>query len=136
MQPAISLLQEHQIRPSAQRLLVFNYLRSVCCHPSVDAIYQALLPDNPTLSRTTVYNTLELLVSHGLALSLDFGEGFLRYDGDVKPHSHFKCTGCGAVIDIEGVPKGCESLAPKGAQVSFASLYLFGRCAKCGPAVH
>jgi len=131
MQPTTLLLQERHIRPSAQRVVVFDYLRSVKTHPSVDTIYQALLPKNPGLSRTTVYNTLELLVKHGLVLSLDFGEGFLRYDGDIKPHSHFKCTCCGCVMDIEGVPKGCETLAPKGAQVCFASLYLFGKCPTC-----
>ena len=55
------MLQECRIRPSLQRVLILDYLRSVHTHPSVDSIYQALLPDNPGLSRTTVYNTLEYL---------------------------------------------------------------------------
>ena len=112
-------------------ITVLGYLRSVKTHPSIDTIYQALLPKIPGLSRTTVYNTLELLVSHNLALSLDFGEGYLRYDGCTAPHSHFKCTCCGCVMDIDGVPENCEALAPKGAQVKSASLYLFGKCPRC-----
>lgn len=126
-----TILQEHQIRPSSQRLLVFDYLKSVKTHPSVDTIYQALLRDNPGLSRTTVYNTLELLASHNLILTLDFGEGFLRYDGEVTPHSHFKCTECGAVIDIMECPDGCAKMLPAGCTLSGISLYLFGKCAKC-----
>lgn len=130
-----TILQEHHIRPSSQRLLVFDYLKSVKTHPSVDTIYQALLPDNPGLSRTTVYNTLELLASHNLILTLDLGEGFLRYDGDITPHSHFKCTKCGAVIDIMESPDGCETMLPKGCTLSGVSLNLFGRCAKCNAAL-
>lgn len=126
-----TILQEHQIRPSSQRLLVFNYLKSVKTHPSVDTIYQALLPDNPGLSRTTVYNTLELLASHNLILTLDFGEGFLRYDGDITPHSHFRCEKCGAVIDIMDVPENCAKILPKGFSLTGAALYLFGKCADC-----
>lgn len=126
-----AILQEHQIRPSSQRLLVFDYLKSVKTHPSVDTIYQALLPDNPGLSRTTVYNTLELLASRNLILTLDFGEGFLRYDADITPHSHFKCTGCGAVIDIEGAPEDCAKMLPRGCTLTGVSLYLFGKCPKC-----
>lgn len=131
MNTAFALLQERSIRPSAQRLLVFNYLLGVKSHPSVDTIYQALHPENPSLSRTTVYNTLELLVEHGLAISLDFGEGFLRYDGDVKPHSHFKCDACGTVIDMEGAPAGCEKMLPAGCSLSGVALYLFGLCQAC-----
>lgn len=110
---------------------ILDYIRSVHTHPSVDVIYQALLPDNPGLSRTTVYNTLELFTKNGLILSLDMGEGFLRYDGETVPHTHFKCTGCGAVIDIFEIPQNCERMLPKGSTLDTTSLYLFGRCAAC-----
>jgi len=131
MQSSALLLQEHRIRPSAQRLVVFDYLRSVKTHPSVDTIYQALKATNPNLSRTTVYNTLELLTKKGLILTLDFGEGFLRYDGNVEPHSHFQCEKCGAVIDIIETAEGCEKMLPKGCTLSSASLYLYGKCMNC-----
>ena len=106
-------LQEHRIRPSAQRVQILDYIKSVHSHPSVDTIYKALLPENPGLSRTTVYNTLELFAKHGLILSLDFGEGYLRYDGEIKPHTHFKCEKCGAVSDIFTIPENCEKMLPE-----------------------
>ena len=128
------ILQNHHIRPSVQRLVIFDYLRENKVHPSVDSIYQALLPEHPGLSRTTVYNTLELLAKHGLVVSLDFGEGYLRYDGETVPHSHFQCERCGAVIDIMESPAGCEKMLPRGSSLSSASLYLRGRCPKCNSA--
>ena len=96
-----------------QRRIVFDYLLASESHPSVDTIYSDLLPANPGLSRTTVYNTLELLQKHGLVKVLDFGEGFLRYDGKITPHCHFRCEKCGAIYDIAKVPEGCENLRPE-----------------------
>ena len=69
-------------------------------HPSVDMIYNALLPEMPTLSRTTVYKTMDLLVENKLARLLHSEEHEARYDGDVSDHGHFKCLRCGRVYDF------------------------------------
>lgn len=61
----------HGIKPSVQRLAVMEYLKTHCTHPTADEIFSALSPKMPTLSRTTVYNTLRLLASRGAVLSLD-----------------------------------------------------------------
>lgn len=131
MRATADLLTQHGIRPSLQRVTVLRYLRSVKTHPTVDEIYQALLPENPSLSRTTVYNTLELLSENGLVLTLDFGEGFLRYDGDCSPHCHFKCNSCGRVYDIMTAPPDCSAMLPKGFVLKGALLKLFGICDAC-----
>ena len=131
MQNPVILLQERGIRPSIQRVEVLRYLMGVTTHPSVDTIYQALQEQYPNMSRTTVYNTLELLDSKGLVLTLDFGEGFLRYDATTEPHSHFMCNACGQVTDIFESPKDCESMLPKGYVLKGAALYLHGLCNHC-----
>ena len=64
-QPIVDIalhLKNHGIRPSMQRMAIMEYLMSSCKHPSVDVIYTNLLPKMPTLSRTTIYNTLELFI--------------------------------------------------------------------------
>ena len=131
MSSSAVILQEHRIRPSAQRVLILDYIRRVHTHPSADTIYRALLRDCPGLARTTVYNPLDLLAQHGLILSLDFGEGYLRFDGEIKPHTHFKCEKCGAVSDIFTTPENCEKMLPKGSSLNSVSLYLYGKCAAC-----
>lgn len=131
MSSSAVILQEHRIRPSAQRVLILDYIRSVHTHPSADTIYKALLRDCPGLSRTTVYNTLDLFAQHGLILSLDFGEGYLRFDGEIKPHTHFKCEKCGTVSDIFTTPENCEKMLPKGSSLNSVSLYLYGKCTAC-----
>ena len=61
-------LREHGISPSYQRIRVFEYLISNKNHPTVDMIYKELIKEIPTLSRTTVYNTLNLLVKQKVAI--------------------------------------------------------------------
>ena len=44
-----------------QRIAIMEYLMEHPIHPSADDIYTALSPSMPTLSKTTVYNTLKLV---------------------------------------------------------------------------
>ena len=56
----ISLMETHSIKPSFQRILILKYLIEMKNHPSVEIIFKHLMNDIPTLSKTTVYNTLNL----------------------------------------------------------------------------
>ena len=58
----IEYLEEHDVKPSVQRIAVMDYLMTHRTHPTVDEIYHALEKQIPTLSKTTVYNTLKLFV--------------------------------------------------------------------------
>ena len=69
MKPYDRLL-EHNIKPSMQRIAIMEYLMDNPIHPSADDIYTALSPSMPTLSKTTVYNTLKLFSEQGAALML------------------------------------------------------------------
>ena len=57
-QETYDYLLKHGIKPSIQRLAVMGYLLEHRTHPAVDEIYNALKAEVPTLSKTTVYNTL------------------------------------------------------------------------------
>ena len=97
------LLRSRGIRPSEPRLRIFEALASVKTHPSAEALYLALSPRMPSLSRTTVFSTLDLLARAGLAQRLALTGSELRYDADTARHVHFRCRSCGAVSDLEGV---------------------------------
>lgn len=131
MKDSAAILTRHKIRPSVQRVSVLHYLRGVKTHPTVDTIYQALLQENPGMSRTTVYNTLELLRDNGIVTALDFGEGYLRYDAQRIPHSHFLCDRCGKVYDIMTPPPNCLGLLPTGFALKRTQLSMGGICAEC-----
>lgn len=98
---ARQILKNAEIKPSVQRLAVMNYLVQHRTHPTVDEIYSNLCQSIPTLSKTTIYNTLKLLVDGGVAQMLTIQEHNSCFDADVTPHSHFLCKKCGKVFDMQ-----------------------------------
>jgi len=93
-------LRQHSIKPSVQRTAVMDYLLNNRTHPTIDEIYLALSPSMPTLSKTTVYNTLDIFVERGAVRALVIDEKNARYDVDISAHAHFICKSCGNVHDI------------------------------------
>lgn len=101
---SIDLLTTHGIKPSLQRIAIMDWLREHPIHPTVEDIYAALSPQIPTLSKTTIYNTLKLFAKEGVAKSLNLDEK-LHFDANMMPHAHFICEKCGKVHDIMILPK-------------------------------
>ena len=52
------------------------------------------------ISRSTVYNTLNLFVDKGLLQRFPVGEGRVVYDPDLSPHHHLVDEDTGVVHDI------------------------------------
>ena len=98
-------LLEAGLRPSVQRLAVLGDLCHHYDHPTVDTIYSRLQPQMPTLSKTTVYNTLRVLCDAGLVRSLNIEYANQRFDGHLEPHDHFICTCCGRVYGNAGTSR-------------------------------
>ena len=48
----VKRLQNHNIKPSVQRIAIMTYLMEHRTHPTVDEIYTALAPSIPTLFTT------------------------------------------------------------------------------------
>jgi len=96
----VKLLESREIQASYHRMKILEYLVKHRTHPTVDNIYSSLAGEIPTLSRTTVYNTLKILVSKKIVSQVTVEENEARYDYSETPHLHFKCRKCGEVYDI------------------------------------
>jgi Fe2+ or Zn2+ uptake regulation protein len=94
------ILQQNKIKPSYHRIRILEYLISGKNHPTVDEIYTALVKEVPTLSKTTVYNTLNLLMDASLVKAITIEDNETRYDAVVTNHGHFKCTECSQIFDF------------------------------------
>lgn len=95
-----NFLLEKDIKPSVQRIAIMKYLCEHATHPTVENIFNDLHEQIPTLSRTTIYNTLKLFSEKKAVLTITIEEKNVHYDGDTKPHSHFRCTDCGKIFDL------------------------------------
>jgi len=97
---AATLLKQKGVRPSYQRLRVLQYLHEHIGHPTAEDIFTALSVDIPTLSRTTIYNTLHTFASYGLVNCLTLDGVETRYDVVLQKHGHFKCHRCGTIYNF------------------------------------
>ena len=77
-------LRMHSIKPSHHRIKIYQYLVENRNHPSVDMIYQELVQTIPTLSKTTLYNTLQLFLEKGIVIMITIDENETRYDADIS----------------------------------------------------
>ncbi len=131
---AIAHLTAHGVKPSAQRIAIMDYLLCHRTHPTVEAIYSELVEAMPTLSRTTVYNTLKLLEEHDAILELTIDKRTAHYDGDTTPHSHFQCKHCGRIIDIPLQKVDVEQTAHDFV-IQETEVYYWGYCRQCLTAI-
>jgi len=126
-----NLLKIHGIRPSLHRMRIYEYLLHNRIHPNVDSIYQELIKEIPTLSKTTLYNTLDLFVEKGLVLLITIAENEKRYDADTSLHGHFICKNCRHIFDVR-IGSVKEVLADlEGFDVHEKQIYFKGLCPGC-----
>ena len=135
-QPTLSHTHQYllsfDIKPSVQRMAVMNYLLTHMTHPTVDEIYTALSPDMPTLSKTTVYNTLNLFLEKGAVHMLTIDERNTRYDADISPHAHLRCRMCNRVYDLRDVQPELFALPRmEGFDIESAEISYIGVCPEC-----
>ena len=120
------------IKPSLQRMAIMEYLIKNPIHPTADIIFNELYPSIPTLSKTTVYNTLKLFQENGAALAISIDEKNMRYDGDISQHAHFKCIKCDSIYDLP--MQNMETVKVDNTEkltIQECHLYYKGYCEKC-----
>jgi Fe2+ or Zn2+ uptake regulation protein len=108
-----------------------DYLLAHRTHPTVNEIYTDLLPQIPTLSKTTVHNTLMLFVEQKIVRHIDIDEQNARFDSVLDAHAHFRCKKCGCIIDIP-LPE-IKNLFPQASDILIDEAYvnIKGYCKKC-----
>lgn len=125
-------LVRYGVKPSVQRIAIMDYLLANRTHPTADEVYSALCPSIPTLSKTTVYNTMKLFVENGAALMLTIDDKTARFDGDTSLHAHFICKQCGKVHDLPFTGrKRAGSFQLDGHLVEEVHHYYKGVCSQC-----
>lgn len=88
------------LRCTAQRLALYEALRSSKSHPTAEELYHLARGRVERLSLATVYNTLEVLCEAGLARKLATDCGCSRYDADTSDHLHVSFRDSGEIRDV------------------------------------
>ena len=127
----VDLLRENNIKITTQRLEILKYLDDHRTHPTVDEIYKELKKSNPALSKTTVYNSVDILKQSGLIQSLNITGSEYRYDFKRGMHHHFLCKKCGEITDIDIECPNIQKTIDNGYWVEEVHGYFKGICKKC-----
>jgi Fur family peroxide stress response transcriptional regulator len=96
---ARELFRRHNLRCTRQRELILLALANTKDHPTADELYRSVKARDTGISLATIYNTLDALVTCGVARRAPSGSGPARFDADMRSHAHI-LTHDGAVVDV------------------------------------
>lgn len=113
----LTRLRTRNWRLSAQRRAVAQVLVGEHVHLTAEQVHDLARARLPEISRATVYNTLNELVTMGELLEVEVADGPKRYDPNVaEPHDHLVCDGCQSIRDL---PRSDGPAIPSGAVDGF-----------------
>jgi Fur family transcriptional regulator, ferric uptake regulator len=128
-------LVKNRLKRSEQREVILDVFLKSESHLSVDDLLRIVQKRRPDIGRTTVYRTLKLLASAGLASELAL-DGETRFELEYKRahHDHFICKSCGDIFEFSSpeIERIQEEIA---AGIAFVidghRHHIFGFCRRC-----
>ena len=129
---------ERTRKHSRKRDAILDCISRTKCHPSAEWVYQQLKPSIPDLSLGTVYRNISMFKEEGIIQSIGVVNGLERFDYNTEPHTHFICTDCGQVLDLDNIalPAAVLEDAASGCVIKSYQLLFTGTCAQCTERAH
>jgi Fe2+ or Zn2+ uptake regulation protein len=101
MSHAVERLRQAGLKATGPRVILLTALEQNRSHPTAELLYASLQVDHPSLSLSTVYQTLDAFIRTGLCRRVSEAGNRLRVDGTPQDHDHAICRTCGLIFDID-----------------------------------
>ena len=131
-----AVLRSHGRRLTRQRRVIWEVLAAEPDrHLSARDVTDRVRAKVPSVTPSTVYRTLDVLVEAGLVLRTDLGEDRVFYEpAHEHHHHHLVCERCGAVRHVHDSELGdlrARVEASSGYALAPREITLFGTCPAC-----
>ncbi len=129
-------LKARKLKFTKERKAVLQQMFLHRGHLEVEDLLYSLRRKKKSVSRATVYRTLELLVDSGIVRQVDLGHGHSHYElvlGHAH-HEHMICLKCGKVIEFSDktIERALIKLCKKnGFEHTSHRFQIFGYCDEC-----
>lgn len=128
------LLEQHQIRPTTNRILIVRALLSEQGPMSLSELENKIL----TIDKSNIFRALTTFRQHHLVHVIEGGSDGVRYeicqaehaDVDDDQHLHFFCERCHRTYCLDHLPVP-EAQLPDGFRLTATSFILRGICPNC-----
>lgn len=130
---APELLKQYHMSVSKPRIAVVEDLMQHHVHATADEIFNRLSDNDNTdssISRASVFNTLNTLTQKGAIRAIQIEDGVTRYDIDTSLHGHYRCLRCGKIIDFCIMRRPSMEL-PEGYTTTQEDYFIIGLCPNC-----
>lgn len=126
-----SILDEKKLNKTSERFNILREIYEIEGHFTVETLYRKLKEKKYQVSKTTIYNTLDLLVDIKLIIKHQFGDNCAQYEKyDMKNlHDHIVLKETGEIIEFnnESLNKIIKEIEEKfGLKVYYRSFTLYG----------
>ena len=119
---------------SKQREIILKIIKQLK-HPSIEEIYDKVHEVNPSISKSTVYRNINVLLTNKTIKKIKILTGPDRYDLVKEEHYHVICKECGKVYDFlyhfEQDELTKTVLSQTGVKTNIDSITLYGICKDC-----
>jgi Fur family peroxide stress response transcriptional regulator len=132
MEDTVRVLKERDIRPTQQRLEVYQTLLKDGKHLTADEIHGQVKARMPAVSLATVYTILDLFKQKNVINEIRIQYDKSCYEARIDPHHHFFCRQCKSISDLSVIPcKALEDCTIDGNVIEELQGYFYGVCRNC-----
>lgn len=95
-----TILKAKGYRLTPQRRVILDILHAEGAHLTADEIFEQVSQKVAGVNRSTVYRTLELMESLGLAVKAELNGSHVYHHSEEGHHHHLRCRRCGSVEEL------------------------------------